>query len=291
MKELTNAFYGVLGSPHYRLHNDDIQGAITYSARMLIEYVKNFLIARDYKVLYGDTDSIFFEKKTNETVQDLQTLCTQVNDSLDHFTQTFGVPHNDGIIQLEFEAILDKWFQPGVKKKYYGRYAWKDAHAVDVCTNDMKIRGFEARRSNTSFYTKIKQKELMIISFNGTQAVNQWVMIEEKRWNTHAIDIQSIALNTAVKRDLDYKTNTQVLKAIHNSQQQSLQLDVKLGKVKIYFVKGIGEIAIGFDDDLPTQYIKKLDWEEHKRRCFDLPMGKIIQFFKVKPMDSWIVTQ
>lgn len=291
LKELTNAFYGVLGSPHYRLHNDDIQSAITYVARMIIEYVKNYLEKRGYNVLYGDTDSIFFLKKPEQTLQMLEELCEEINNSLDDFTQIFGVPHNDGIIKLEFESILDKWFQPGVKKKYYGRYTWKEGQVIDSSLNDMKIRGFEARRSNTSFYTKTKQKELMLISFLGKYAVNQWVKEEEKKWTNHAIHIEEIALNASVKKDLDYKTNTQVLKAIENSKRENIEVDIKLGKVKLYFIKDIGEVAVGFDNTLPNSYIKKIDWNEHKRRCFDLPMEKIVEFFKSKPIDSWFVTK
>ena len=296
MKELTNAFYGVLGSPHYRLHNDDIQGAITYAARSLISYVVQLLSNMGYQVLYGDTDSVFWLQKGGETIQQLHELSSNID--LDSYTQMFGVPSNDGVINLEFEAILDKWFQPGVKKKYYGRYIWKDGQTIDPSLNEMKIRGFEARRSNTSFYTKTKQKQLMIISFQGRNAVNQWVKQEESKWHNHTIDINDIALNTSVKRDLDYKTNTQVLKAIENSKKEGIDVDVKLGKVKIYFINdtshslsGTKEIAIGFDDQLPQKYVKMIDWEEHKRRCFDLPMKEIVEYFKSKPIDSWIVSK
>ena len=292
LKELTNAFYGVFGNVHYRLYNPDIQGAITYVARQLLNFVQDYLQSREYKVLYGDTDSVFFQKHEGESIEDMEILVNDVNQQLDKFTKRFGVEKNQ-TIHLEFESLFDKWFQPGVKKKYYGRYVYKDGETIDSSKNEMKIRGFEARRSNTSFYTKRKQLELMLVSLKGTKIVNKWVKNEEEKWRQHSINLEDIAISSAVKKDLDYKTNNQVLKAVENARNQGIDIDLGLGKVKIYFLKDpqMHEIAVGFDSSLPDKYVKMLDWEEHKRRCFDAPMEAIISYFKPKPLDSWIVTQ
>lgn len=293
LKELTNAFYGVFGNVHYRLYNPDIQGAITYIARQLLNFVQNYLKLRGYNVMYGDTDSVFFQKHDNETLQDMEKLVDDVNKQLDRFTQLFGVEKNEDVIHLEFESMFDKWFQPGVKKKYYGRYVYKDGQVIDSSKNEMKIRGFEARRSNTSFYTKRMQLQLMHVSLQGKKAVNKWVKEQEHKWNSHSLNIEDIAIISAVKKDLDYKTNTQVLKAVENAKSQNINIDLGLGKVKIYFLTlpDLHELAIGFSDTLPEKYLKHLDWKEHKRRCFDTPMEAIISYFQSKPLDSWIITQ
>jgi len=60
-KILQNSFYGVLGSEGCRYARTELAGAITSFARKYLTFARDFFEARGYRVLYGDTDSVFVE--------------------------------------------------------------------------------------------------------------------------------------------------------------------------------------------------------------------------------------
>ena len=59
IKILMNSFYGVLGTRACRFHRPAIAGAITAFGRDLLLWTKARCEALGYRVLYGDTDSLF----------------------------------------------------------------------------------------------------------------------------------------------------------------------------------------------------------------------------------------
>lgn len=61
MKILMNSFYGVLGADGCRYARTELAGAITSFARKYLTFARDFFEERGYKVLYGDTDSVFVE--------------------------------------------------------------------------------------------------------------------------------------------------------------------------------------------------------------------------------------
>jgi DNA polymerase-2 len=59
IKILMNSFYGVLGTPACRFSNPALANAITGTGRELLLWSKRWFEAAGFKVLYGDTDSLF----------------------------------------------------------------------------------------------------------------------------------------------------------------------------------------------------------------------------------------
>ena len=59
IKILMNSFYGVLGTPACRFHNVAIANAVTGMGRHFLQWSKAWFEARNFDVLYGDTDSVF----------------------------------------------------------------------------------------------------------------------------------------------------------------------------------------------------------------------------------------
>ncbi|HUX37039.1 MAG TPA: DNA polymerase domain-containing protein [Rectinemataceae bacterium] len=60
-KILMNSFYGVLGAEGCRYARTELAGAITSFARKYLTFARDFIEAAGYRVLYGDTDSVFVE--------------------------------------------------------------------------------------------------------------------------------------------------------------------------------------------------------------------------------------
>jgi DNA polymerase-2 len=59
IKILMNSFYGVLGTPACRFHNPALANAITGQGRELLLWSKQWFEAAGFRVIYGDTDSLF----------------------------------------------------------------------------------------------------------------------------------------------------------------------------------------------------------------------------------------
>ncbi|MDA8409328.1 MAG: DNA polymerase II [Treponema sp.] len=60
-KILMNSFYGVLGADGCRYARRELAGAITSFARRYLTFARDFLEGEGYRILYGDTDSVFVE--------------------------------------------------------------------------------------------------------------------------------------------------------------------------------------------------------------------------------------
>src|ERR1700730_12270268 len=69
IKILMNSFYGVLGTPACRFYNPALANAITGTGRELLLWSKAWFEAAGFKVLYGDTDSLFVDSHTDDPVR------------------------------------------------------------------------------------------------------------------------------------------------------------------------------------------------------------------------------
>lgn len=128
VKVLMNAIYGVFASSFYRFTNRDIGRSITAFARQSVKELIKKLEEDGLKVIYSDTDSVFFEspkKSLEETVE---------------FGRETAKRFSIGGATLEFEQILDPLFSHGKKKRYVGKKIWPEEGII--------VRGYEIRRTD-----------------------------------------------------------------------------------------------------------------------------------------------
>jgi len=133
VKILMNSFYGVLASSFYRFTNPDIGASITAFARETIKRIIQELEDEGIKVVYGDTDSVFFQSPFSNLEESIR----------------FGKMKAQEISQrekliLEFEKILEPFFSHGAKKRYVGRIIWPEEQR-----GEMIVRGYEIRRTDS----------------------------------------------------------------------------------------------------------------------------------------------
>jgi DNA polymerase I len=109
LKIMANAFYGYFGYSRSRLFNLDIANAITSSGRSIILHTKEFIENQlGYKVLYGDTDSLFIKLHSDnfeQQIEEAKKITEQIAKQL-----PYGM-------EIEFEKIF-KRFLPLTKKRY-----------------------------------------------------------------------------------------------------------------------------------------------------------------------------
>ncbi len=133
IKILMNTFYGVLASNFYRFTNPEIGAAVTAYARNTIIGLMDKLRGRGYKVIYGDTDSIFIESGI-PNLADVVKFGKEISTDLSR---------EEGVV-LEFEKVMDPFFSHGAKKRYAGRIAYPDDQK-----GELLIRGYEVRRTDS----------------------------------------------------------------------------------------------------------------------------------------------
>lgn len=128
IKTLMNAFYGVLASTFYRFTNPQIGASITAFARENIKSIIEDLESQGLKVIYADTDSVFFESPHKDLNQSLE------------FGRRIAERFSHGSISMEFERVMRTFFSHGKKKRYAGKVVWPKEELV--------FRGYEIRRTD-----------------------------------------------------------------------------------------------------------------------------------------------
>ena len=129
IKIIMNSFYGVLGSPGCRFFDPRISSSITLRGHEIIQRSREWIEQRGYRVIYGDTDSLFVWLESCDTDSRAQGIGTELQQGLNQWWREglraeFGV---DSALEIEFETHYQKFFMPtvrgaetGSKKRYAG---------------------------------------------------------------------------------------------------------------------------------------------------------------------------
>jgi len=134
LKILANAFYGHMGYARAKIYNMDIANSITACGRDIIQKTSKEIEDKfGYKVIYGDTDSVFVKMG----MEDLEKIGSEADRISKHITG--GLP---GVMELEFEKVF-KRFLPLTKKRYA---AWKFERAEDGWKDSIEMKGIETVR-------------------------------------------------------------------------------------------------------------------------------------------------
>jgi DNA polymerase I len=131
IKILMNAFYGVLASSFYRFNDPKVGASITAFARERIKGIIGELEAEAVKVVYADTDSVFF-----------QSPAPGLGTSLE-FARKTAERFSRGRISMEVDKIYETLFSHGRKKRYAGKVAWPEE-----MQGQLVVRGYEIRRTD-----------------------------------------------------------------------------------------------------------------------------------------------
>ncbi len=129
IKVLMNSFYGVFASSFYRFTDPEIGESITAFARENIKKLIKELREDGLKVIYSDTDSVFFQSPEEDLEKTID------------ISKKIAEDYSREAIILEFEKILNPFFSHGKKKRYVGKVIWPE--------EDMLVRGYELRRSDS----------------------------------------------------------------------------------------------------------------------------------------------
>jgi DNA polymerase-2 len=168
MKILMNSLYGVLGSGASRLFFPSVANAITYFGQLLIQTAAEFAAGSGYRVIYGDTDSLFIDSADENPESALaraHRLRASIGDAVAAFVRERYAC--DSYLELEFEKLYLRFFLPelrggkiGSKKRYAGLVRQSDG------SERIEFVGLESVRRDWTEVSKRLQKTLLDLVFH-----------------------------------------------------------------------------------------------------------------------------
>jgi DNA polymerase elongation subunit (family B) len=165
IKKMTNAIYGVMDYPSFRLFRQECSAATAILGRIGIEQIAIILEPLGYKLIYGDTDSSFVPLKTKTeqgAVKEAQFLAEKINEGLtEFFKKTYGLP--SAPTGLGVKKIYDS-FLLIAKKNYAGRSFWDEKKGFKV---DYDFKGLEVIRSDSSSFEKEVMEKIVRLVLDG----------------------------------------------------------------------------------------------------------------------------
>jgi DNA polymerase-2 len=176
-KILMNSFYGVLGTGACRYARTELAGAITSFARKWLLTSLDWFAGQGYRVLYGDTDSLFVETGLPDSAGygDFAALCGNLAGDLNRFLagQIMEEYRLESFLELRFEKAYRHFLIPPLRAvhgngeavrgraKGYGGLLLKEDGTAEV-----EVKGMEAIRSDVTPLARRVQLELLALVFS-----------------------------------------------------------------------------------------------------------------------------
>lgn len=143
-KIVMNSFYGVLASASCRFAAPQLAGAITEFGHYILKWCRDELEKDGYKVLYGDTDSVFVDldpvdsPESDRAMDRGREVCDRINAQLAaHVRERYGVA---SFLELELEKCYHRFLLPSMRgdvergraKGYAGLRRETDGDRVEI---------------------------------------------------------------------------------------------------------------------------------------------------------------
>lgn len=208
IKILMNSFYGVLGTPACRFYRPQLAAAITTFGREILLWSRDRFRDYGFRVLYGDTDSLFVlsgERTTSAAQTRGEELARRLNrDLTSHVLEKWRV---ESRLELELERLYRKFFIPatrqggrGARKRYVG-------FVGDGPDAEVVFTGMEVVRSDWTELARRVQKELYRRLFTETD-VGPYLRETVARLRAGQLDDLLVYNKTLGKPLTEYKSTT-----------------------------------------------------------------------------------
>ncbi len=266
IKILMNSFYGVFASSFYRFTNKEIGSSITAFARETVKSIIKDLEEKGIKVVYGDTDSVFFlspKPNLEESIKFGNEIAEEIS-------------KKENLI-FEFQQILEPFFSHGAKKRYVGKVVYPVEESGEIV-----VRGYETRRTD-SFDL---QSEILMEIF---QLILDGKLDEAKKRSKEVIDqvkkgnvpIEKLVISRSVRDIKEYK---------NPDSMPNVQAAKKMQELGYEFIPGMKVSWIVVNDRKSPQevepyisgrvFTKKPDFEYYARRLAET-LSRITEVFEL----------
>jgi len=180
IKIIMNSFYGVLGSAGCRFFDPRLSGSITKRSHEILKTTQSWIETKGYRVIYGDTDSIFVHIGREKSLVQSKILGIELQSFINkkwrqYLTEELFV---DCHLEIEFETHFTKFLMPtirgrdiGTKKRYAGLMV--NLSNIDLSTANLNT----AEIDDTNKVTQASKADLTLI-FKGLESVRtDWTQL------------------------------------------------------------------------------------------------------------------
>jgi DNA polymerase-2 len=202
-----NSFYGVLGTPACRFYNPALANSITGTGKEILLWSKHWFEEAGFRVLYGDTDSLFVQSHTADpdaARDEARALAARLNAELAQFiAQRWRVASR---LEIKFEKLYLKLFLPharhstrGASKRYAGLRSGDAAGQVEFI-------GMEVVRRDWTALAKDVQRELYRRLFSD-RPVDEYLAETVRKVRSGVLD-ELLVYRKNLRKDADEYTAT-----------------------------------------------------------------------------------
>jgi len=259
-KQMTAAVYGYFAFPGSRVYCPQISASTTFIGRKMVHMCLDYINTIGLNPLYGDTDSVLASIPTDnvdEAIIKAMDLEKSVNNMF------LEVAKDEGWKMpaiMECEQIYEPLLFSGVKKRYAGRCVWYKGKPSD----EIIIKGFEAKRSDSSEETQFIQTKVLELILNGhsEKEVREAILTSLEEFKKKGIT--EVGIPKPLKKELrDYKGNSLA------DRRDILYANLYMGKKF-----GLGSRPYRFcikrtPDGLPTTIFVNGKWQKMEHIALD----------------------
>lgn len=224
LKILTNSFYGYLGYARSRWYSRECAESTTAWGRQHIQETIESAEKNGFKVLYGDTDSIFIIYKNKD---DVLAFLEKINKTL------------PGRMELELEGFYTRGVFVSKKAELRGA---KKKYALLGDDGRIKIRGFELVRRDWSEIAKNTQYQVLevILKEGNIEKAAKIVRDVIIRVKGGAVPMEELAIETQLNKETaDYAVKSPELAAAAKGIKRGMPFDK--GSIVSYVITKTGK--------------------------------------------------
>lgn len=175
IKILMNSFYGVLGTPGCRFFDYRLPSSITLRGHKILTQTQALIEAQGYKVIYGDTDSVFVWLKdlpADTSLEEVDEIGKGLAADLNLWWQERlqADYHIDNHMEIEYETHFSQFVMPTIRGSDKGskkRYAGVVRKATGESSLQLVFKGLETVRTDWTHLARDFQRELYRRIFAG----------------------------------------------------------------------------------------------------------------------------
>ena len=165
IKIIMNSFYGILGSKGCRFFDARLASSITERGHQIIQDTAKWIEQQGYRVIYGDTDSVFVYLKKDHSLAQAKQVGKSLQDKLNHYwqhrlQQEFNLSCD---LEIEFERHYRHFLMPTIRGSELGS---KKRYAGITSDDELIFKGLEAVRSDWTVLSKEIQTTLYLMIFH-----------------------------------------------------------------------------------------------------------------------------
>jgi len=288
-----NGVYGKVGDPKFRLYDRVKAGMITKYCRAGLKVLRKVAESFGFKVLAGDTDSIFIElsEKVGALVKDLEEIGRRLEERFNKVLQkVFLTKKLYVVLETIWNPVcfLEKKKSDDIaKKKYFGKIVWKDGVNLQILGKEKVVsKGMESVKRDTAKLTKVVMERLYYYILNNkVDHVLPYLKDVYQRMREGKFSIMTFAVGKGLSSNL--KTYTSNIDYIRGSKYANKHIykSVVMGAGVRAFMIFISRVL---DPKLPKTDVIALEEPEtdFDSNVFEIDWLKTMERVLEKPLES-----